>query len=66
MTALRVGKPSDEEMQQPTMPSYPNAIGEELSRCAYSILDSSERVDRLKDLSLKAAGHNLVPCFPET
>jgi len=51
-------------MQQPTMPSYPNATSKELGRW-YSyritfILVPSEGVDRLKFMLLKAAGHNLV------
>ncbi|CAG8577530.1 1329_t:CDS:2, partial [Paraglomus brasilianum] len=64
-TALRIGKPSDEEIQQPTMPSYPNATGEELGRWyAYRItfiLDQHRGVDKLKEMLFKAADYNLVP-----
>ncbi|CAG8516262.1 9085_t:CDS:2 [Paraglomus brasilianum] len=52
--------PNDEEMQQPTMPSYPNAIGKAYAYRVTFILDPSEGVDRLKHMLLKAAGHNLV------
>ena len=64
-TTLRIGKPSDEEIQQPTMPSYPNATGEELGRWyAYRItfiLDQYRGVDKLKEMLFKAADYNLVP-----
>ncbi|CAG8641279.1 4906_t:CDS:2 [Paraglomus brasilianum] len=64
MTALRIGKPSDEEIQQPTMPSYPKATGEELGRWyAYRItfiLDKHRGVDKLKGMLFKAAEYNLV------
>ncbi|CAG8483573.1 7867_t:CDS:2 [Paraglomus brasilianum] len=62
-TALRVEKLSDEEMQQPTMPSYPKATGEELGRWyAYRITFIQDSgVDNLKRVLLKAAGYNLVP-----
>ncbi|CAG8450691.1 5457_t:CDS:2 [Paraglomus brasilianum] len=64
MTALRVGKPSDEEMQQPTMPSYPNATGEEFGRWfAYRItfiFDQNKGFNKLKEMFFKAADYNLV------
>ena len=64
MTALRLAKPSEEEKLQPTMPSYPNATGDELGRWyAYRItfiLDQHRGVGKLKDMLAKAAEFRLV------
>ncbi|CAG8615328.1 5770_t:CDS:2 [Paraglomus brasilianum] len=64
MTALRVRKPSNEETQQPTMPSYPNATGEDFGRWfAYRItfiFDQNQEFNKLKKMFFKAADYNIV------